>query len=304
MREERKNDVLQYLVNGLSLGAIYALFSLGLSISWAGLNILNLAHGTVFMVGALTAWLLSEQLPGVPFLLVLVIAMVICGLIGLAMELVVFRQIRRRTSDGNQQTLTTVIATVATSSLLIAIAEQFTGGQPQGLSQDLFVVSGYTVFGIRITNIQIAIIVIAAVLSFAVAWFIKRGRQGQALRALSVDRDMAKLVGVSADRLSALTMFGAGAMAGLAGVLLAVQINAVEAHMGEALLFKAFAIIIIAGVGSIGATVAAAVALALVETFVAAYWVSDLRDVVVFALIILFLLVRPQGISSKGWQRA
>ncbi|MDF2442279.1 MAG: branched-chain amino acid transport system permease protein [Subtercola sp.] len=296
--------MLQYIVNGLSLGAIYALFSLGLSVSWAGLNILNLAHGTVFMVGALTAWLIAENVPGLPFALALPLAMVVCGLIGAAMELLVFRQIRRRAKDENQRTLTTVIATVATSSLLIAIAQQFTGGQPQGLSQDLFVVSGYSVFGIRITNIQIVIIITAAVLSFAVAWFIKRGRQGQALRALSVDRDMAKMVGVSADRLSLLTMFGAGAMAGLAGVLLAVQINAIEAHMGEALLFKAFAIIIIAGVGSIGATVVAAVGLALIETFVAAYWVSDLRDVVVFGLIIVFLLVRPQGISSKGWQRA
>ena len=295
---------MQYIVNGVSLGAIYALFALGLSISWAGLNILNLAHGTVFMVGALATWLLSENLPGVSFALVLPIAMVVCGLIGVAMEFLIFRQIRRRGADENQRTLTTVIATVAMSSLLIAIAQQVTGGQPRSLSPDLFEVTAYTVFGVLIMNIQIIIIVIAAVLSFAVAWFIKRGRQGQALRALSVDRDMAKMVGVSVDRLSLITMFGAGAMAGLAGVLLAVQVNAIEAHMGEALLFKAFAIIIIAGVGSIGATVAAAVSLALIETFVSAYWVSDLRDVVVFSLIIAFLLIRPQGISSKGWKRA
>ena len=120
--------------------------------------------------------------------------------------------------------------------------------------------------GVRVTNIQLIILATVAVAAPAIAWFVKRSRQGQALRALSVDRDMAKLTGVSVDRLSALTIFATGALAGLAGVLLAVQINAVEAHMGEVLLFKAFAIIIIAGVGSIAATTLAAFGLALIET--------------------------------------
>jgi branched-chain amino acid transport system permease protein len=295
--------MLQYVINGLSLGAIYTLFALGLSISWAGLNVLNLAHGTVFMVGALTAWWVASSLTQLPFLAVLLIAMLVCGAIGLAMELLVFRPIRRA-GDENQRTLSTVIATVATSALLIAIAEQITGGQPVGMPHDLFGVTSYTFGDLRITNIQIVIIVVALIASIGVAWFIKRARQGQALRALSVDRDMAKMLGISADFLSAATMFSASAIAGLAGVLLAVQISAVEAHMGEALLFKAFAIIIIAGIGSIGATVSAAIALALVETFIAAYWISSLRDVVVFGVIILFLLVRPNGLASKGWQRA
>jgi branched-chain amino acid transport system permease protein len=294
----------QYVINGLSLGAIYALFALGLSVSWAGLDILNLAHGSVFMFGALTAWWISTAIPTISFPLVLISALIVCGALGLLMEMLIFRQIRRRAADENQRTLTTVIATVAASALLVAIAQQLTQGQPRGLSPDLFPVASYTVGGIHVTSIQIIIFVAAALASGATAWFIRKSRQGQALRALSFDRDMARLVGISADRLSAATMTGAGAMAGLAGVLLTVQVNALEAHMGESLLFKAFAIIVIAGVGSIGATVAAAVVLALVETFVAAYWASDLRDVVVFALIIGFLIVRPQGISSRGWQRA
>lgn len=295
---------MQYIVNGFSLGAIYALFALGLSISWAGLNILNLAHGTVFMVGALAAWWLTSTLPAIPFALVLLIAIAVCALIGLLMELLIFRPIRRQSTDEGQQTLAIVIATVATSSLLIALADQITGGQPHGLPQSAFPVETYTVWGVRITNIQIIILVAAGLASWAVAWFIKRSTQGRALRALSVDRGMASLLGVSTERLSMVTMAGAGAMAGLAGVLLAVQINAVEAHMGEVLLFKAFAIIIIAGVGSIGATVVAALALAMVETLVAAFWISSMRDVVVFALIMGFLIVRPQGIASRAWQRA
>lgn len=294
---------MQYIINGLSLGAIYALFALGLSISWAGLNILNLAHGSVFMVGALTVWFVAMSLPGVPFLLVLALSVLICAILGLLMEMLIFRPIRQR-APGESQTLAIVIATVATSSLLIASADLLTGGQPHGLPQQLFSVESYTLGGIRITNIQLVILIVAALAAWGVAWFIKKSKQGQALRALSVDRDMARLLGISVGKLSSVTMAGAGAIAGLAGVLLAVQINAVEAHMGEVLLFKAFAIIIIAGVGSIGATVLAAFALAMVETMVAAYWISSLRDVVVFALIMGFLILRPQGIASKAWQRA
>lgn len=296
--------MLQNVVNALSLGAIYALFSFGLSIAWAGLGVLNLAHGAIFMVGALTAWLFTESLPGVTLAIVLPAAIVVCGLVALAMEVLVFRPIRHRAADEHQQTLTTVIATVAAAALIIAAAEQLTGGQPRGLPATLFEVRSYDLAGVRVTDIQLVILATAVVAVPGIAWFLKRSRYGQALRALSFDRDMARLTGVSADRLSALVIFGTGALAGLAGVLLAVQINAIEAHMGETLLFKAFAIIIIAGVGSIGATAVAAVGLAVVETFVVAYWISSLRDVVVFGLIIAFLLVRPQGIAGRGWQRA
>lgn len=296
--------MLQNIVNALALGAIYALFSFGLSIAWAGLNVLNLAHGAIFMVGALTTWLMTRELPDASLLLVLPTAILVCGLLALTMELLVFRPIRHRSADEHQQTLTTVIATVAAGALLIEVAELFTGGQPQGLPASLFGVESYQVAGVRVTNIQLVILGTAAVATPAIAWFLKSSRQGQALRALSVDRDMAKLTGVSVDRLSALTIFATGALAGLAGVLLAVQLNAVEAHMGEILLFKAFAIIIIAGVGSVVATTAAAFALAVIETFVVAYWISSLRDVVVFSLIIAFLLFRPQGIAGRGWQRA
>ncbi|QNG38540.1 branched-chain amino acid ABC transporter permease [Geodermatophilaceae bacterium NBWT11] len=294
----------QNLVNALSLGAIYALFAMGLSIAWAGLNVLNLAHGAIFMVGALTAWLMTDSFPGVSFFLVLPAAVVVCGLIALLMELLVFRPIRQRAVDEHQRTLTTVIATVATAALLVAAAEQLTGGQPRGLPEGLFSVQTFRIAGVQVTDIQLVIIAVAVLASAGIAWFLTRSRQGRALRALSFDRDTAKLTGVSVDRLSALTITATGAVAGLAGVLLAVQVNAVDATMGESLLFKAFAVIIIAGVGSIGATVLAAVALAVIETAVVAYWVSDLRDVVVFGLIIAFLLVRPQGIAGRGWQRA
>lgn len=296
--------MLQNIVNALSLGAIYALFAFGLSIAWAGLNVLNLAHGAIFMVGALTTWLVTRELPDASLLLVLPTAILVCGVIALAMELLIFRPIRHRSTDEHQRTLTTVIATVAAGALIIEIAERFTGGQPHGLPESLFGVESYQVGSFRVTNIQLIILATVAVAAPAIAWFVKSSRQGQALRALSVDRDMAKLTGVSVDRLSALTIFATGALAGGAGVLLAVQINAVEAHMGEILLFKAFAIIIIAGVGSIAATTAAAFGLALIETFVVAYWITSLRDVVVFSLIILFLLFRPQGIAGRGWQRA
>lgn len=296
--------MLQDMVNALSLGSIYTLFALGLSLCWAGLGILNLAHGTIFMSGALTAWKLTTTVEGLPFSIVLLASAAVGALIGLAMELIVFRPVRRKATNEHESALTVVIATVATAALLIAIAEHITGGQPRVLPRGVFDVSSVDLGPFRISDIQLIIIATAIVASAALGLFIQRSRQGRALRALAVDRDMAKMSGISADVLSMGTVAVAGAAAGLAGLLLAVQVSAIEAHMGEQLLFKAFAIIIIAGVGSIRATVLAASGLAVLETLVVSYWASDLRDVVVFAVIIMFLIARPQGIASRGWQRA
>lgn len=294
----------QDLVNAVSLGAIYTLFALGLSLCWAGLGILNLAHGSIFMAGALTAWKLSQSAPDLPFPVVLLASVTVGAVIGLAMEMLVFRPIRRRATSEHQSALTLVIATVAASALMIAIAEKVTGGQPRSLPGGLFEVTTYDLLGARIANIQVIIILTALAAAAGVAAFIQRSRHGRALRALAVDRDMARMNGVSADVMSAGTVAVAGAAAGLAGLLLAIQVNAIEAHVGEPLLFKAFAVIIIAGVGSIRATVLAAFVLAALETAVVAYWESDLRDVVVFAVIIVFLVLRPEGIATRGWQRA
>jgi branched-chain amino acid transport system permease protein len=290
----------QQIVNAISLGSIYTLFALGLTLSWGVLNVLNLAHGAIFMFGAMAGYVLTKGGGGLPLVAVLPLAMLCSGVLAATLEVAVLRAVRRRAADRHAADLTMLIASVAAGSILVAVGQNIINNEVVALPPTLFDVTSTTVLGVRVTDIQIVITVLALVMSGALAWFIRSTRHGRALRALSADPYICGLVGISANRTAAATLFVSGAIAGAAGILLAVQLNAVEAQMGDALLLKAFAVIILGGVGSVGGAVAGAFILAAVETGVVAYVDPSLKDAVAFVLIIVLLLLRPQGLISKG----
>lgn len=293
-----------YILDAIVLGAIYSLFSLGMTLSWGVLNVLNLAHGAIFMFGALIAYLITKD-SGMSLLLALPIAAVGAGLIAVALEVAAFRQIRRRVADESGAELAMLIASVGAGAMLVAAAQNITSNQIVSIDESTFTVHQYSLAGLEVTNVELLILGTCGVLSVALAAFIARSRHGRALRALAVDPYTCGLMGVSADRLATITMFVSGALAGVAGVLLALQLSVVEAHMGDGLLLRAFAAIILGGIGSIGGAIAGAFVLAFAETFTVAYISPDLRDAVAFALILLLLLLRPQGLFSRvQWQRA
>jgi branched-chain amino acid transport system permease protein len=294
----------QQLTNGAVLGSIYVLFALGLTLSWGVLNILNLAHGAIFMSGGLIAWQVSKGID-LPFVVLVLCSAAACGVMAVVLDVVAYRPIRRRAANASGAELSTLIASVAAASIPIAIAAKLTKAQPVGLPDDVVTVTSTTVFGQRISTIGIAIIILALALGLALTWFVRRTQTGRALRALAFDPYTCGLLGISAARLATATMFISGALAGMAGVLLAVQQDTIDANMGEPLLLKAFAVIILGGVGSIGGAIAGAYLLAFVETLTIVYVSSDLKDTAAFVLIIALLLLRPQGLFSReAWQRA
>jgi branched-chain amino acid transport system permease protein len=285
-----------YVLDAIVLGAIYSLFALGMTLSWGVLNVLNLAHGAIFMFGALIAYLITKD-SGLSLLLALPISV--------ALEVTAFRQIRRKVADESGAELAMLIASVGAGAVLIAVAQNITNHEIVAIDESTFGVHQYSIIGLAITNVELLIVGTCLVLSIALAAFITYSRHGRALRALAVDPYTCGLMGISADRLARITMFVSGALAGVAGVLLALQLSVVEAHMGEGLLLRAFAAIILGGIGSIGGAIAGAFVLAFAETFTVAYISPDLRDAVAFALILLLLLLRPQGLFSRvNWQRA
>jgi branched-chain amino acid transport system permease protein len=295
----------QQLVNAITLGSIYMLFAIGLSLSWGILNILNLAHGAILMFGALAAYLMARDLTEVSLVVVLPAAMLVCGAVAVLLELVAFRPIRRRVADMHAAELAMLIASVGAASVIVAIAEDVTDNAVVSIGETVFKVQATTILGVRVTNIEIVVVVLAIGLSAVLAWFVSSTRHGRALRALAVDPYMSGLLGINPDRMAGLTMFVSGAIAGAAGVLLAIQLDAFDARMGEPLLLKAFAVIILGGVGSIAGAVAGAYLLALTETIMVAYIAGGLQDAVAFALIIVLLLFLPQGLfARKAWQRA
>jgi branched-chain amino acid transport system permease protein len=300
----------QHLLNALILGSIYLLFALGLTLSWGVLDIMNLAHGAVFMFGGFTAYVITDA-AAVSFPIVFVAAVVVGAALSLAMDLVAYRPLRRRLAVGQGEAgrskaeLGTLIASVGMASILLAIAGEVTKNATVGIREGTLPVHVYHVAGLRITNVQLIILVVALVGSIALALFVQRSRHGRALRALAYDAWTTGLLGASPGRLASVTMLVAGGFAAGAGVLYATSLNFVDAQMGEPLLLKAFAIIILGGVGSVWGTMAGAYLLAIGETATGVYVSGDLQSGVAFLLILVLLVARPQGLFPRAaWQRA
>jgi branched-chain amino acid transport system permease protein len=294
----------QQLVNAVALGSIYTLFSLGLTLSWGILNVLNLAHGAIFMSGAMVAFVLTNN-ASVPLSVVLIAAIAGCALISIVLESLAFAPLRKRSSNPLDAEMSTLIASVAAASMLVTAAQVVSDHQPFALPADLLARKVYLVAGLRISNIQIIVFAAALVLSAALIVFVQRTRYGRALRAVAFDRGASGLSGISARNLQLAAMALSGALAGVAGVLLSLYLGSADAHMGDPFLLKAFAIIILAGVGSLGGAVAFAFILAIVETLLGYQFGADVRDALAFVLIIVTLLFRPQGLVARGgWQRA
>ena len=250
---------MQELIGALSLASIYVLFALGMSLTWGTIDILNFAHGSIFMFSAFTAYLVLQS-TSLSFLVVLLIGVV--GRRGhvpadpgvgvradhqtgqgqtVRRDADPHRRHRRRDHSRCRSRSTTPRATRS------------------GFENSSFQVTKITFGDYWVTNVQLITIVLAAVLGIATAWWLRRSRQGLALRAIGVDSEVASIMGVDRRRLALVTMAVAGAMAGLAGILLTYSLGAITPESGDTLLVKAFACIILGGVGSMAGVYAGVV---------------------------------------------
>jgi len=296
--------VLQQLINALVFGSVLTLFSLGLSLAWGTLDVLNLAHGSLFVLAGFFTFELTTH-TGIPFVFVLVISMIGAGLVSAAMELAAFRHIRRRFRVKRQAELAFLVASIGAGTILDTIVGNESSNTPFGVAPGSFNVHLYTLGPATITNIEIIIMVVAVVVAGAMDVSVRRSRHGRAVRAVAYDDVTSSLMGVNVNLVAAVTMFIAGLLAGLAGVLLAVNIGGEDVSTGQDYMLTAFAILIVGGVGSIRGAVASAYLIAAAETAVVAWGPANWQDGVAFALILLILLVRPQGLfSRRSFQRA
>jgi branched-chain amino acid transport system permease protein len=294
----------QNLLNALVVGSIYTLFALGLTLSWGVLNVLNLAHGAIFMFAGIVGYVITKDSPH-SLWVVIPVGMLAAGAIAVVLELVAYAPIRRRSADTHAGELSTMIASIAAASVLVAFAEVISKNQIVGVNPETFHVSATHVLGLRVTNLELLIMAFALVLATALALFVSRSRHGRALRALAEDPYACGLLGISPARMSIATMFVSGALAGCAGLLLALQQSGVDPQSGDPLLLKAFAVIILGGVGSVPGAIVSAFVLAIAETATQVYISPSYVDGVAFALIIVLLLFRPQGLFARtAWKRA
>jgi branched-chain amino acid transport system permease protein len=287
-------ELLQQLINGLALGAIYALIALGYTMVYGVLRFINFAHSDVFTVGAFAGYFLARWLPGGPVggVLVLLGAMVVCACLGMLIEKLAYRPLRGRS------TLTVLITAIGVSLLLQNLGQRIFGANPRSFPA-LFPVHNFQFNGIVISSSQILVFVVTVLLMFMLRHIVLHTRMGTAMRALSFNPTAASLVGINNDRVISFTFALGSAMAAAGGILYASSYPSIDPLMGTLPGLKAFVAAVLGGIGNIAGAAIGGLVIGLVETTVVGFGGSTYRDAVAFAVLILILLLRPTGLLGS-----
>ena len=288
----------QQIVNAISLGGVYALFALGFTLIFGVLNVINLAHGAFFMVGAYAALaaVMTLQLPLAAAILVAILATAAGGWL---LDKFIFAPLRARHAPH----LAPMIATIGVAITLTSLVEGFFGAEnlrfPAGVLQADIVTVGV----VQLTSLELKIVFSAFALMAVLLWSLKKTRFGRALRALAESPKAAALMGVDVEALFRTTSMIAALLGGAAGVLIALYTNAVFPHMGQPMLHKGIAVVILGGMGDIRGALLGGFFLGFAEVLSVAYIGSTMRDAIAFGLLFVVLLLRPQGLFGHVAQR-
>ncbi len=285
----------QVVANGLYLGAQYALIALGLTLIFGLMNVLNFAHGQMYVLGGFVSYTVYGQL-GLPFPIAVLASGVTLAIIGAFMERYLFRTVIRR----SHREESTMLLAAATAFFFDAVILLIFGEKQRGVPK---IVKGvFNDFGIILPYDRILVAVIAAFMIAAFILFMKHTRTGRAMRALAQDRVAAQLMGVQVDRY---TMIGFAMGAMLAGVVggLLVSITGVNAGIGGPISIKAFMMIMIGGAGVVGGAIAGGFILGMMESvgLTVLREFGDVTYLVIFAALMVFLAIRPNGLMGKPW---
>jgi branched-chain amino acid transport system permease protein len=291
---------VQYVLNGLLLGGIYALFAVGLSLSLGVLRVMNAAHGAVLAFSAIAAVKVASSVD-VSFTEFVLIAAAAGAGIGVLLELLAFRPLRFAAGGevGGNIEMPSFVASFAALFMLQAVAQNWTGAQlvnvPSGVFHDKLIFYGDFYF----RKVLLVTFVLAVVL-LVLMWFaVNKTQVGRAVRAIAMDDEAAGMIGVNSNTLKLVTMAISSALAGVAGAMLAFSFGAVDYTTGGALLLRGFAVIILGGVGSIAGSLAGGLLLGIAEGLTIYWFGSNWQPAAAFVLLIAFLLVRPQGLFGK-----
>ncbi len=282
---------LQQTVNGVVLGSVYALYASGFGLVMANLRIFHVAHAAIFTWGAVVAWELTAHL-GWPLLAALPAVAIAAGLINVLAYLLLIRHLlRRQHSD-----LVTFISSLGGLIVLTQLAFLVLDGDTKRIPPGAFSSTAVQWGPVRLSSLNLIMIGLAAVLVAAVSWVLARTQLGREIRTVAADRRTAALLGIDVDRVSAVVFFGSGAMAGLAASFVAVAFNVVDSGLGSTYLIIALAAMVVGGFGSMPGMLIGGLLIGLASTYATGYLSSSYRDLVVFGLLLLFLVVRPQGL--------
>ncbi len=283
---------LQQLINGLSLGSIYALVALGYTMVYGIIKLINFAHGDVYMIGAYTAFFVTTYL-GMGFLPALLVCMIVCGILGVLIERIAYKPLRKAPRI-------TALITAIGVSYVIEYTTQFFMGTTTRTYPAILPTTTWQLGPVSISYIQMVIFSVTIVLMILLTLIVQKTKIGRAMRAVSADENAAKLMGISVDNTISFTFLIGSALAGAAGMLVGLYYNAATPLMGMVPGLKAFVAAVFGGIGSIPGALVGGLFIGIAETLVVAYGSSLYRDAIVYAILILVLIIKPTGLFGKN----
>ena len=287
---------LQYLINGISIGAVYAIIALGYTMVYGIAKMLNFAHGDVIMVGAYASYCVTSYL-GLPAVVSIVVAVAVCTILGIVIEGLAYKPLRGTPS------LAVLITAIGVSYFLQNAAQLIFGSAPKNFKsivtmQPLVLFGG----GLTITGEVLVTIAICVAIMVGLTLFTTKTRMGKAMRAVSEDRAAAQLMGINVNQTISITFAIGSALAAIAGVLLCSTVPTLMPTTGAMPGIRAFTAAVFGGIGSIPGAMLGGILLGIIETFSKAYISTQFSDAIVFSVLIIILLVKPAGLLGKQIQ--
>ncbi|MBQ9479773.1 MAG: branched-chain amino acid ABC transporter permease [Selenomonadaceae bacterium] len=286
------HQLVQQLINGVSLGSIYALIALGYTMIYGIIKLINFAHGDIYMVGAYLGFFVVTQLH-LSILPALLISMAITACLGMLVERLAYKPLR------HAPRISILITAIGVSFFLEYATMYFVTPTPRTFPNVIDNVS-FNVAGFIINGQQLLILSITMILMAILTYIVQKTKLGKAMRAASFDTETAQLMGIDSDRIISLTFCIGSALAAAAGVLVGVYYNTIDPLMGIMPGLKAFVAAVLGGIGILPGAVVGGIILGVIEALVSGFLSSTFRDAAAFAILILVLHVKPSGLFGKN----
>ena len=285
-------QIFQQIINGLSLGSIYALIALGYTMVYGIIKLINFAHGDVMMVGAYSGWFAITVLH-LPFLPALLFSMVSCALLGVLIERIAYKPLRNASRIAALITAIGVSLFLEYGGMIVVTAQVRT--YPPVFPETMYIIGGvYFKYG------DIVMLITSVVLMALLHFTVQYTKVGKAMRAVSFDKEAALLMGINTNNIISFTFAIGSALAAAAGVLMGVYFNTIDPLMGIIPGLKAFVAAVLGGIGIIPGAMVGGLMLGLVESIVSGLGASTWRDAVAFLILILVLIIKPSGLFGKN----
>ena len=284
-------NIIEQLINGLRTGSIYALIALGYTMVYGIAKMINFAHGDIIMVGAYALYVFSTLL-GLPIPLCIVLTVIFCAVLGMTVERVAYKPLRKAPS------LAVLITAIGVSYFLQNMALLIFKATPIPFGS-VIKVPTVKIAGIHISGITIVTFVITAITMVLLTWFINKTKAGSAMRAVSEDKGAAELMGINVNKTISLTFAIGSALAAVAGILFICQYESLYPTLGAMPGIKAFVAAVLGGIGSIPGAMLGGIVLGIIESLSKAYISTQLADAIVFGVLVIVLLVKPSGLLGK-----